>query len=353
LALLPLFQDALDLTGTASLPYAPSFVLALRTTLSTNQPIYHVQDFQFLPGFNEPTLALLFTANPTWTGRLDMPNAKDSFGLVILTLDFSGANNHAVILDVPMGLPYNSFKLIAAPRDLGGVIVLSGDILTHVDQSGKMLHLALTGWAGQISNAPLQYATSTLKTFDNAQFLFTSSLSALLFSPAGEVYTVLFARDGRTLTSIQLGASPAALTCSPSTVELVGRNLVYVASALSSSALLRYNAPASASSKGAEIEEDDDDALYAVAPRTPRTPIAETVVELPLLELCDSIAAYGPIRAMTVGLVSEDVRAGCPFEPGLSGYGQVQPELIACTGGMHSGGLTIFSVSRWSCFAVE
>jgi cleavage and polyadenylation specificity factor subunit 1 len=319
LALLPLFQDALDLTGTASLPYAPSFVLPLRSSISTSQPIYLVRDFQFLPGFNEPTLAVLYTSSPTWTGRLDQPNAKDNFGLAILTLDFSGAGNHAVILDVPAGLPYNAFKLVPAPKDLGGVIVLSGDILTHVDQSGKTLHLALTGWAGRISNAPLQYASSTLKAFDNCQLAFSSALSALLFTPAGDIYSINFQRDGRTLTSILLGAAPIGVTSSPSAVELVGRDFFYVASAVSNGVLLKYNQPASANgTNGMEVDDEEEDDLYAVGPRTPRTPTSERQagIERPLLELCDSVDAYGPIRAMTVGLVAEDVRGLAFFSLG-------------------------------------
>jgi hypothetical protein len=52
------------------MPYSPSFVLDLHTEV--DQRIKNVVDFAFLPGFNQPTVAVLFESVRTWTGCVDI-----------------------------------------------------------------------------------------------------------------------------------------------------------------------------------------------------------------------------------------------------------------------------------------
>lgn len=47
-------------------PYSASFILDLATEVNEN--IRNVIDFAFLPGFNNPTIAVLFQVQQTWTG---------------------------------------------------------------------------------------------------------------------------------------------------------------------------------------------------------------------------------------------------------------------------------------------
>lgn len=47
-------------------PYSPSFILHLTTDV--DERIRHIIDFVFLPGFNNPTIAVLFQQSQTWTG---------------------------------------------------------------------------------------------------------------------------------------------------------------------------------------------------------------------------------------------------------------------------------------------
>ena len=47
-------------------PYSPSFVLDLAANV--DEHIKNVVDFVFLPGFNNPTVAVLFQSQQTWTG---------------------------------------------------------------------------------------------------------------------------------------------------------------------------------------------------------------------------------------------------------------------------------------------
>ena len=48
------------------IPYAPSFILDLPAQVDPN--LRNVVDFVFLPGFNSPTVAVLYQSELTWTG---------------------------------------------------------------------------------------------------------------------------------------------------------------------------------------------------------------------------------------------------------------------------------------------
>ena len=56
----------IKLIADRDVPYSPSFVLDLAAEV--DERIRNVVDFVFLPGFNNPTVAVLFQAQQTWTG---------------------------------------------------------------------------------------------------------------------------------------------------------------------------------------------------------------------------------------------------------------------------------------------
>ncbi|KAF8750300.1 mRNA cleavage [Rhizoctonia solani] len=64
-------------------PYSPSFVLDLPADVDNR--IKQVVDIAFLPGFNNPTLAVLYKSEFTSTGRLH--EARDTASLLTITLD--------------------------------------------------------------------------------------------------------------------------------------------------------------------------------------------------------------------------------------------------------------------------
>jgi cleavage and polyadenylation specificity factor subunit 1 len=50
------------------IPYSPSFILDLPIQVDPN--LRNIIDFVFIPGFNNPTLAVLFQTQHTWTGQV-------------------------------------------------------------------------------------------------------------------------------------------------------------------------------------------------------------------------------------------------------------------------------------------
>lgn len=72
IAILPFYQTQAELdvmevdSPTRDVPYSPSYILNLAAQV--DQAIRNVIDFVFLPGFNSPTLAVLYQTEQTWTG---------------------------------------------------------------------------------------------------------------------------------------------------------------------------------------------------------------------------------------------------------------------------------------------
>ena len=60
------YRNLTDLTLSSDVPYSPSFILDFGAEVDSR--IQHVIEFAFLPGFNNPTMAILFQSPQTNTG---------------------------------------------------------------------------------------------------------------------------------------------------------------------------------------------------------------------------------------------------------------------------------------------
>lgn len=259
LAVLPFTQDQLDFSDLGfadaddplesaqqqqmkSLPYGSSFALDLPAQVSSK--IRHIVAVDFLPGFSEPTLAVLYHRTPTWAGRLE--NAIDTASLAIITLDLV-TTHHPIIAEAD-NLPSDSHSLIPCPPALGGVVVLCGDMVLHIDQSGKMVGVATNGWPDQTSGLRVprqdriaphgrpEESFPLIERLDNSRLLFTDDDLALLFLADGATLALRFERDGRTLVRLKL--EHLARVSPASTAVRVGDRGVFAASNVGDSALL-------------------------------------------------------------------------------------------------------------------
>ncbi|KAK0527587.1 mRNA cleavage and polyadenylation factor subunit [Tilletia horrida] len=159
IAILPFLQDTAELelfegpqaNASRSLPYAPSFVLPFS---QSDPKIRGVRDIVFLPGFQKPTLAVLYAAQQTWTGRL--AEAKDTCSFAMITLDMN-LSTHPVISE-RHGLPYDAFRIIACPQRLGGCMIMTPSAILHIDQASKVVGTAVSGWHALSSALELPHA---------------------------------------------------------------------------------------------------------------------------------------------------------------------------------------------------
>ena len=83
LAILPFYQSQAELdlieqetSQARDVPYSPSFVLDLANDV--DKRIRNVIDFTFLPGFNNPTVAVLCQYQQTWTGYVAKSRLESS-----------------------------------------------------------------------------------------------------------------------------------------------------------------------------------------------------------------------------------------------------------------------------------
>ncbi|KAH0581631.1 hypothetical protein H2248_011332 [Termitomyces sp. 'cryptogamus'] len=349
-AILPFYQTQAELdvmdqdqTHTRDVPYAPSFILDLPAAVDQN--IRNIVDFVFLPGFNKPTIAVLFQTQQTWTGRLK--EFKDTARLVIFTLDIV-TQTYPIITSV-QGLPYDCFAIMACPASLGGVVILSCNSIIYVDQSYRLVILPLNGWQARISDFPLPSSTPEQRDcnihLEGCHATFVDDRTLFLILKDGTVYPVDIVVEGKVVTKMTM-SSALAQTTIPSVIRRITDTHVFIGSTVGPSVLLNaaqveedVDEDEEMSSPTAfvqmHIDYDDDDDIYGDSEaKEPATnghvngKVAKKTRTVIRLSECDSLPAYGPIADMTFSLARNGERH--------------VPELVAATGSGHLGGFTVF-----------
>ncbi|KAG6916934.1 hypothetical protein DXG01_004621 [Tephrocybe rancida] len=351
-AILPFYQTQAELdvmdqdqAQTRDVPYAPSFILDLPAAVDQN--IRNVVDFVFLPGFNKPTIAVLFQEQQTWTGRLK--EFKDTVRLVIFTLDI--VTQTYPIITSTQGLPYDCFAVMACAASLGGVVILSSNSMIYVDQSSRRVILPLNGWPSRISDFPLppippENQDRNLE-LEGCRATFVDDKTIFVFLKDGSVYPVDIVIDGKTVSKLTMGTA-LAQTTAPTVVRRITDTHVFVGSTVGPSVLLNaahveeeidedeeMSAPTAVVQMDIDYDDDDDDDIYGDSKAT--EPVTNghangkaakktrTVIKL---SLCDALPSYGPIADMTFSLARNGERP--------------VPELVAATGSGPLGGFTLF-----------
>ncbi|KAK4694040.1 hypothetical protein P7C70_g8813, partial [Phenoliferia sp. Uapishka_3] len=289
LAVLPFFQEELDLEslgvdadawgadGIPSLPYAPSHLLPLASLTASQStfagpsrsstlsnaplansnapPVRNVIDMVFLPGFNEPTLALLYAPEPTWTGRLENVSNNCLVSLVTLATSSSsssattskeGSSTTAVVIATSPPLPHSALSIHPCPPDLGGTLIITANGILHLEQGGKVIGCATNGWFsrewfGNGANAP---GASLKEELEGSRVVFISNTKAMIFAKSGTVLELTLEVSGRSVSSMKL--SKCGMGVAASCVERIrgsrGRfgekGLVFVGSEVGESTLI-------------------------------------------------------------------------------------------------------------------
>ncbi|KAI8619412.1 CPSF A subunit region-domain-containing protein [Chytriomyces sp. MP71] len=130
MAILPFRQDV---TGdsedlSSKYPFHPSYVFKIS---EIDPKIKRIIDFGFLYDYIEPTLAILYERDHTWTGRLAARN--DTRSLLVVSLNTT-KKTFPRLYESPH-LPYNCTALYPLPNPVGGILVQSANALIYVDQT--------------------------------------------------------------------------------------------------------------------------------------------------------------------------------------------------------------------------
>ncbi|OSD02613.1 hypothetical protein PYCCODRAFT_1477600 [Trametes coccinea BRFM310] len=356
LAILPFYQSQAELdlleqesSQARDVPYSPSFILDLANDV--DKRIRNIIDYAFLPGFNNPTIAVLCQYQQTWTGRLK--EYKDTVGLYVFTLDLV-TNNYPVITAVE-GLPYDCFALTPCSTATGGVVILAGNAIVFVDQSSRRVIMPVNGWLQRTSDLPVPSLTPQEQLRDlqleGARFTFVDDKTFFIILKDGTVHPVELVLDGKTVSRLSMSDAVARTTI-PAVVKRVENEHLFIGSIVGPSVLLKTahveeeikdedaemsSAPATAVAPADGMDLDDDEDLYGPSSTTEKPDtngatngVVDSVKKRTVvrLSLCDAIPAYGPLSDMAFGVARNGDRA--------------VPELIAATGSGELGGFHLF-----------
>lgn len=275
-------------------PYGPSFVLLL-TELDPN--IVFLSDLAFLYEYREPTLGVLSAAKSPSLGLAQL--RKDTLNYTVFTLDLEQRASTSLI-SVP-SLPSDIFKIVPLPVPVGGALLIGGNELVHVDQSGKTHAVGVNEFAKQASNFAMTDQSQLGLRLEgcSASHPGSGSSEVLLVLRDGNFVVVKFKLDGRTVSGFTV--KPVAserggslLQAPASCISRLTGDLIFVGSEDGDSLLLgsqRRRTPLTRKRSRADegimedegateddLEEEDD--LYggdAVTPKSATTPSIDEV----------------------------------------------------------------------------
>ncbi|KLO09211.1 cleavage factor protein [Schizopora paradoxa] len=332
------------------IPYEPSFLLDLASEVDTR--IRDVVDYTFLPGYINPTVAVLFQNPQTWAGRLK--EHQDTAHLFIFTLDLV-TRKYPVITAVE-NLPHDSMSIHPCDPSLGGLIVLTPNSIIYVDQASRKTALPVNGWAQRISDMAMQSLhPDELErdlSLEGASASFVDEKTFFIVLKDGTVYPVEIIMEGRLVSRLSMGAALAQTTI-PTTMTSVSvddRRFLFVGSTVGASVLLKAfrteeeipegekkdDAPAAVVDAAPTIDFDDEDDIYGDIKTSQSGPgqlsngQSGAVERRSVLHLsmCDSLPAHGPVSDMAFALTRNGDK---PIA-----------ELITATGYGRLGGFTLF-----------
>ncbi|KAK0240309.1 CPSF A subunit region-domain-containing protein [Armillaria nabsnona] len=356
LAILPFYQSQAELEvmdqdqdqdhgHSRDIPYSPSFILDLPASVDKN--IKHVADFSFLPGFNNPTMAILFQTQQTWAGRLK--EFKDTFRLVVFTLDIL-SQNFPIITSV-VGLPHDCLYILPTTTVLGGIVIVTSNSLIYVDQAARRITLPINGWASRMSDLPFAIPPGEEDrdlSLEGSRSVFVDDKTLFITLKDGTVYPVEIVADGKSVSKLVMSAA-IAQTAVPSLMKKLDDHHIFIASTVGPSVLVKATkveeevdddeamdaVPTTVVDTSTTMDVDDDDDDIYGSSMVPEPEVngttngavkkTRTVIHL---SLCDTLFAYGPISGVTFSVAKNGDRS--------------VPELVAATGIGPLGGFTLF-----------
>ncbi|CED82389.1 mRNA cleavage and polyadenylation factor II complex, subunit CFT1 (CPSF subunit) [Phaffia rhodozyma] len=232
------------------IPYLPSYVMEF---MELDPQIRHVKDIVFLPGFHSPTLAVLYEILPSWSNRLLQDKPTTTLSMHSLSLSSTSSSSTSIAM-IP-NLPSSCSALFACPPSIPGVLILSPNMLIHVDPSGNTIEWTANrfagyeglrgaegqGWEGlyrvwgtigedngseekeghEGEASGLRLEGSRVVWLEQADgSTATGDVEALLISKEGEVRKIVFEKEGRMLARMKVlkdvlgvGPIPAEALC--------------------------------------------------------------------------------------------------------------------------------------------
>jgi len=221
-------ENAVDAARTQKTPYAASFVLSL---LALDPSLSHPIHLCFLNEYREPTFGVLYSQVASSSGLLH--ERRDIVSYAIYTLDLE--QRASTTLLSMNNLPYDLFAVIPLSRRIGGNLLVGGNEIIHVEQSGKAIGIAVNEFARQSTSFPLADQSDLCMRLENCivKELGLDNTELLLILDTGGLAVLSFKIDGRSVSGLSIRRVNAenggtAMLTGPSCASIVGRGRLFI-----------------------------------------------------------------------------------------------------------------------------
>lgn len=305
-------------------PYAASFVLSM---LALDPSLSHPIHLSFLHEYRDPTFGILFSQGATSSALLH--ERRDNVSYAVYTLDLE--QRASTTLSSVNNLPYDLFAVVPLSRLVGGALLVGGNEMIHVDQSGKTNGVAVNDFAKQSTAFAMLDQSDLNMRLENCvvKQLGLDNSDLLIILNTGELAILFFKVDGRSVSGLSIRrvkatAGGISIHAGPSCASIVGRSRLFVGSEDTDSVVLGWSRKSDRLKRkpsriqmdmdedvdGIEIDEEeideDEDDLYAeTKPETKRQGQTPLLPDADLEEdytfrLHDSLVNFGPMTDVAI-----------------------------------------------------
>lgn len=338
------------------LPYDASFVLSL---MALDPSLSHPIHLSFLYEYREPTFGVLYSQ--VASSIVLLHERRDNVSYAVYTLDLEQRAS-TTLLSVN-NLPYDLFAVIPLSRPIGGALLVGGNEIIHVDQSGKANGVAVNEFAKQSTTFAMADQTDLNMRLEHSiiQQLGQDNAELLIILNTGTLAILSFKIDGRSVSGLQIRRvsaenGGATILVGPSCASIVGRGRIFIGSEDSDSIVLGWSRKADRLKRkrsrsnmvtddekdelGIEEEEieDDEDDLYTDSKPEEKVQERSMVSEADLDEdyrfrVHDSMLNIGPMTDIVLRKSSKEIDS--------SHHSRPTTDLLTASGRGKCGGLTI------------
>ncbi|XP_012484368.1 cleavage and polyadenylation specificity factor subunit 1 isoform X1 [Gossypium raimondii] len=343
-------DDAFGSGATVSARVESSYIINLR-----DLDMKHIKDFIFVHGYIEPVMVILHERELTWAGRVSWKHHT----CMISALSISTTLKQHPLIWSAANLPHDAYKLLAVPSPIGGVLVISANMIHYHSQSATCA-LALNNYAASVDNSQELPRSSFNVELDAANATWLLNDVALLSAKTGELLLLTLVYDGRVVQRLDLSKSKASVLTSD--ITTIGNSLVFLGSRLGDSLLVQFSSGSGASTLPSGLKEEVGDiegdvplakrlrrsssdalqdavgseelSLYGSTPNN-----SESAQKAFLFAVRDSLINVGPLKDFSYGLrINADANA-----TGIAK--QSNYELVCCSGHGKNGALCVLRQS--------
>ena len=337
-------------------PYDASFVLSL---MALDPSLSHPIHLSFLYEYREPTFGVLYSQVASSIAMLH--ERRDNVSYAVYTLDLEQRAS-TTLLSVN-NLPYDLFAVIPLSRPIGGALLVGGNEIIHVDQSGKANGVAVNEFAKQSTTFAMADQTDLKMRLEHSiiQQLGQDNAELLIILKTGILAILSFRIDGRSVSGLQIRRvttenGGATILARPSCASMVGRGRIFIGSEDSDSVVLGWSRKADRLKRKRsrsnmitddekdelgieedEIEDDEDD-LYTDS--KPEEKVQERAISTNAdldedyrFRVHDAMLNIGPMTDIVLRNPSKDIDFSHGSKP--------TTDLLTASGRGRCGGLTI------------